>query len=131
MMQNLIWIAVCYGLSIVVVHCCLKRVKREATRHQHYILLTKDNQSNIEWTLRSLFFLAWVNGEEYKITILDESSEDDTMAIITRLSKGRNMDIEQNLDAEGASLLLDRIADDESVVMRLDRQDYHNGAVLQ
>lgn len=82
------WILLGYGLAAVLVHFLhgrLLRRKPEEGRRLHYILVTHNHESQMEWYLRALSWYARLRGESVKVTVLDESSQDDTLAIIQRL----------------------------------------------
>src|SRR5690606_35280098 len=55
---------------------------RQAPRR--YILISHENQQQIEWILRSLLFYSWLKGKEVMITVWDEGSSDDTLKIVER-----------------------------------------------
>jgi hypothetical protein len=55
----------------------------------HYIIVTRNNQDQIEWMVRLLRFHAWLTGKSPFYTFLDASGSAETTAIIHHLMKGR------------------------------------------
>ncbi|MDN4066427.1 hypothetical protein NYE70_15250 [Paenibacillus sp. FSL R5-0407] len=82
------WIVLSYGLAAVLVHFLhgvLLREKPKDGKRLHYILVTHNHGNQMEWYLRALSWYARLRGESVKVTVLDEASQDDTVAIIQRL----------------------------------------------
>ncbi|MEF2968069.1 hypothetical protein V3851_19755 [Paenibacillus sp. M1] len=82
------WILLCYGSAAVLVHFMygfLPRKRPENGKKLHYILVTHNHGNQMEWYLRALSWYARLHGESIKVTVLDEASRDDTLAIIERL----------------------------------------------
>jgi hypothetical protein len=90
---GLLWIVGCYGLSIALVHFYFGKQKLRG-KAVKVLLITKNNQMQIEWYIRSLFFVSRLRGRELSATILDEGSTDETLKIIERLSHTHHMDLE-------------------------------------
>jgi hypothetical protein len=83
MIVGLCWIVGSYALCIGMVHL-IRRLNQARRKNQvpiHYLLLTRNNQTQIEWYLRYLAFIAWWQGRSFKVTLLDDGSTDDTLAI--------------------------------------------------
>jgi hypothetical protein len=87
-LQGMLWIFGIYGLCVVMVHAVHMYMRRcgKLPAKKHYVLVSSDNQLQMEWYLRSLILFSWLRGIEIRITILDEGSTDDTLAIVERLS---------------------------------------------
>lgn len=85
-MLGLFAIVACYGIAVLAVHAWYRRTRRSAKVSSHVVLVTKNNQSSIEWYLRSLFFFSKVRGRTISTTVLDEGSTDDTLDIVRKLS---------------------------------------------
>ncbi|WP_166243613.1 hypothetical protein [Paenibacillus turpanensis] len=85
MVESLLVIVGVYGLCVAWVHWIHARSRGEE-RVPHYILVTHNNQSSIEWVLRLLTCWSWMHGTDVKVTILDAASEDDTLSIIEKRS---------------------------------------------
>ncbi|RCX19089.1 hypothetical protein DFP94_105105 [Fontibacillus phaseoli] len=82
------WILLGYGLAAVLVHFLhgvLLRTKPKDGKKLHYILVTHNHENQMEWYLRALSWYARLRGESVRVTVLDEASQDDTLAIIQRL----------------------------------------------
>lgn len=83
---GLLWIVGCYGLSIAVLHILFGSRKASSKKAARVLLITKNNENQIEWYIRSLFFFSRVKGWELQTTVIDKGSSDDTLKIIERLS---------------------------------------------
>jgi hypothetical protein len=91
---GLLWIVGCYGISIALLHLCFGKQQESKRKAVKVLLITKNNQTQIEWYIRSLFFVSRLRGRELSATILDEGSTDETRKIIERLSHTHRMDLE-------------------------------------
>jgi hypothetical protein len=92
MILGLVWIVGCYAAGIAILHAIHRRWKRQGQpRIIHYILQTRNNGHQVEWYLRSLHFFSWMKGRTIAVTIADEGSTDDTMAIAQRLSQEHHL----------------------------------------
>jgi hypothetical protein len=91
---GLLWIAGCYGLSIAILHLCFRKPQELRGKAVKVLLVTKNNQTQIEWYIRSLFFVSRLRGRELSATVLDEGSTDETVKIIERLSHSDGMNLE-------------------------------------
>ncbi len=60
----------------------------EYSKQPHYFIITKNNQVNIEWYVCSIDFKHWINGEHYRLSIIDLGSNDDTLQIIENFAYG-------------------------------------------
>ncbi|SDE35046.1 hypothetical protein SAMN02799630_05247 [Paenibacillus sp. UNCCL117] len=99
MILGLVWILGCYAAGIAIIHILHWRRKRQAgARMMHYILQTRNNGHQIEWVLRSLHFFSWMRGRAIAVTIADEGSTDDTVAIAERLSQEHHLTIYTHAD---------------------------------
>ncbi|HEX7056203.1 MAG TPA: hypothetical protein VF260_03260 [Bacilli bacterium] len=93
MTESFFAIMAAYVISAVWVHRRFSRSLALGEKARHYVLVTKNNQSQIEWIIRSLLFYSWLRGVWIKITILDQCSSDDTMRIVNRLAACRYMPV--------------------------------------
>lgn len=83
------WILFSYGLAAALVHVLhgmVRQGKRKDCR-VHYILVTSNHENQMEWYLRALSWYARLRGLSLQVTVLDESSQDDTLAILRKLEK--------------------------------------------
>ncbi|OGX61788.1 MAG: hypothetical protein A2189_08340 [Paenibacillus sp. RIFOXYA1_FULL_44_5] len=94
MMMGLLSIIVSYGLGIWLVHILYAKSVRQGKQRIHYVLVTRNNEQQMEWYLRSLLFISWLKGKAVMITIWDEGSVDTTPLIIEKLAKMKNDHIE-------------------------------------
>ncbi|MEK4513092.1 hypothetical protein [Paenibacillus sp. FSL K6-2524] len=90
------WILLGYGLAAVLVHVFHSRYlrsKRKGNKQIHYILVTHNHENQMEWYLRALSWYARLRGESLRVTVLDEGSQDDTLAIMQRMQNMSGMDL--------------------------------------
>lgn len=119
MMLGLVWIVGCYTAGVVILHLLHSQwMKRGADRTVHYVLRTLNNQLQLEWYIRSLYFFSWMKGRTIRITLADEGSTDDTIAIAERLSLEHHLNIcaESSLDWDD---WVRRHEDEQVVVVRI------------
>ncbi|WP_019535681.1 hypothetical protein [Paenibacillus ginsengihumi] len=119
MMIGLLYILGIYAAGLAIIHWLHGRwSKEEGVRRPHYILITRNNQLQIEWYIRSLFFFSRVKGRNMIVTIVDEGSTDDTLDIVMRLAKvyALNVVSEAQWSAEALETLL---GDENAIVVRL------------
>ncbi|MFR9710782.1 hypothetical protein ACL02P_15545 [Paenibacillus sp. MB22_1] len=83
------WILLSYGLAAALVHVLHGIVQQGKRRNRrvHYILVTSNHENQMEWYLRALSWYARLRGLSLQVTVLDESSQDDTLAILRKLEK--------------------------------------------
>jgi hypothetical protein len=93
MVLGLLWIVGMYALCVGIAHLLFVLFQRHPKKLKHYVLVTNNVEQHIEWYLGSLFLFSWLKGTEYKVTVVDEGSTDETLAIIQKLSSKRHMGI--------------------------------------
>jgi hypothetical protein len=122
-MLGLLAIMACYGAAVVLLHWCYRRVRHRAGKASHVVLITNNNQSQIEWYLRSLYFFSSFKGRRIDTTVLDEGSTDDTLRIVERMSLRHPLRIGLS-DTTGAAVdeFLRLHEQDEVIVVRLQQQ---------
>jgi hypothetical protein len=120
---GLLWILGCYGISIAVLHLLFGTRKGGSKKPAKVLLVTKNNQNQIEWYIRSLFFFSRVKGYEVTATIFDEGSSDDTRKIIERLSHTYLLDLRYQTDYEAVDQFLRQHGDPVVIVHLSNRQD--------
>lgn len=113
---GLLWILSCYGISIAVLHLLFGIRKGRSKKPTNVLLVTKNNQNQIEWYIRSLFFFSRVKGNEVTATIVDEGSSDDTRRIIERLSHIHSLELRYQSDYDAVDHYL-RQHDNEPVIV--------------
>jgi hypothetical protein len=92
MVQLLIWIIIAYAAGALAVHIAYRRLQGTSDS-KHYVLYTLNDQRHIEWAVRSLMLFYWLRNKTISITIIDEGSTDDTLAIVRSLSKRHTLDV--------------------------------------
>lgn len=78
-------IAVLLG-SIWRLYSSLRREGFEQ-KTKHFIVISANSQSSIEWWLRSYVFWNWIHGNACRFTCIDLGSTDDTLLILERLMR--------------------------------------------
>ncbi|UUZ82624.1 hypothetical protein LJK88_00580 [Paenibacillus sp. P26] len=123
MLIGLVGIVGRYAAGIVLVHWLHRRWKgQEKTRTVHYLLITWNHQNQVEWFIRSLHFFSWLKGRAIAVTVADEGSSDDTLAIVRRLSQEHHLNIcmSETMDLEE---WVREHEDEQVMVVRLSQQD--------
>jgi hypothetical protein len=122
-MLGLIAIMACYLMAVVLLHAYGRLLSRRNVRQPfHVVLITKNNQSKIEWYVRSLYFFCKLKGRQIDTTVLDEGSTDDTLRIVERLSLKHPMQIE-SYGEEAVDDFLRRHEQEDVIVVRLHQQE--------
>ena len=98
MVAQLIWITAVYVSAAVIIHMLHNREqKRQSPRVVewiHYILITRNHESVVEWYIRALTFHAFLSGKRLRVTFMDEDSRDGTRGIVSRmLHNGCSIDL--------------------------------------
>ncbi|SDS98372.1 hypothetical protein SAMN05444162_2766 [Paenibacillaceae bacterium GAS479] len=88
MYEILISVIACYGTAAVVVHLAKRSTARKAQAESHYILMTQDDESQLEHCIRSLQAHSRRSGKSMRITIWDQGSKDDTVLIARYCGNG-------------------------------------------
>ncbi|UKS26126.1 hypothetical protein LOZ80_32025 [Paenibacillus sp. HWE-109] len=120
---GLLWILGCYGISIAVLHLLIGNRKGKGKKPTKILLVTKNNQNQIEWYIRSLFFFSRVKGNEVTATIFDEGSSDDTRKIIERLSYTHSLNLNQGTDSSSVDDYLSRNEQEALIVVHLSNRE--------
>jgi hypothetical protein len=74
-----------YGLCVTLIHVWYSR-RSDEPQVIHYVLITNNHQTQIEWYVRYFLFRSWVKGRETKITVAEQGSTEETLEIANRLS---------------------------------------------
>jgi hypothetical protein len=120
---GLLWIVGCYGVSIVLLHLIYGIRYRKRNEASRVLLITRNNQLQIEWYIRSLFFFSRIKGRDIAATILDDGSTDDTMKIIERLSQRHTLDVEVYPQGRSLEELLEEHENEDLLVVNLSNRD--------
>ncbi|TXK80957.1 hypothetical protein [Paenibacillus sp. N3.4] len=120
---GLLWILGCYGISIALLHLLLGSRKGGNRKEANILLVTKNNQNQIEWYIRSLFFFSRVKGNEVTATIFDEGSTDDTMKIIERLSHTHLLKLRCQTEHDAIDEYLHQHGDERLIVVNLSNRE--------
>lgn len=95
----------------------------------HIVLLLQDSQSKVEWVFRSLQQMSHLTGKPLSFTCIDFGSQDDTLAIIERLSYNIH-DIHILLEHHGGQDILNEMNHVSSKKDRIfiDLRNYYEGS---
>ncbi|WP_010499453.1 hypothetical protein [Paenibacillus elgii] len=123
MMLGLAWIIGCYAAGVAIIHWLHWQWRRYGKpRTTHYVLQTYNNQLQVEWYLRSLYFFSWMKGKAISVTLADEGSTDDTLDIARRLSLEHQLSICTIAERDLEKWAL-KHADEQVVVVRLNQNE--------
>jgi hypothetical protein len=120
---GLLWILGCYGLSIALLHIYFGTRLNKARKAVKVLLITKNNQDQIEWYIRSMFFFSRLRGRDLTATILDEGSTDETIQIIERLSHKHQMNVERSSPGQSLDETLRMYGNDPVILVNLSSTD--------
>lgn len=63
-----------------------KRDKDNEKQINHYFIIVKNSQIDIEWVIRSINYKNWLKGRQRKISVFDFDSKDDSIAILEKMT---------------------------------------------
>ncbi|WP_342547759.1 hypothetical protein NST69_28665 [Paenibacillus sp. FSL P2-0089] len=90
MIAQLIWIISIYASAAALVQLLHHREETRAAartgKRLHYILITRNHEAVVEWYLRVFAVYACWIGRPLQITLVDDGSEDRTMAVASRMA---------------------------------------------
>ncbi|WNR44685.1 hypothetical protein [Paenibacillus roseipurpureus] len=112
----------CYGASIIIMHLLLG-ARKGSKKPTTIVLVTKNNQSQIEWVIRSLFFFSKVKGSQVTATVFDEGSSDDTQEIVERLSQTYAVELRVQFEYDAIDRFLSQHEDDPVVIVHLSNRE--------
>lgn len=113
----------CYGVSIIMLHLLFGARKGSKKKPATILLVTKNNQNQIEWVIRSLFFFSHVKGNHVRATIIDEGSSDDTKEIIVRLSQTYAVELRDQSEYDAVDRFLSQHDEDPVVILHLSNRE--------
>jgi hypothetical protein len=123
MVLGLLWIFGSYAASIAVVHWFYRRRHVDDRQITYFLLITYNNQLQVEWYIRSLHFFSRLKGREIRVSFMDEGSTDDTLPIIERFCREDELDV-QLFDLAGSmDNWISEHEDKQVIVVRLGAQD--------
>ncbi len=105
MLWGMLWIFGVYGAAIVMLHLVFSAHKRRhrSSAKTTFVLITHNNDTQIEWYLRPLIFVSKLRGRQIGILLFDEGSTDSTLAICRRIAAERSQSdiqiMEESLEA--------------------------------
>lgn len=119
MIWGLLAIFGAYGLAAAILHTAYAiKQRRGGVVGTTFLLITRNNELQVEWYLRSLLFVSRLRGRKIHIAVSDEGSEDDTLAIVRRLAAGKEAGVIRILDSSVEAYLADH-PNDPIVIHRI------------
>jgi hypothetical protein len=123
MMVGLLWIFGSYAVSISLIHWCYRRERQVGRKAVRIWLITYNNQMQVEWFIRSLHFFSWLKGRHIQMTLADEGSTDETLAIAERLRVHYLIDIKKFTEHDALEEWIVHNEDQQVMVVRLGQQE--------
>lgn len=122
MIEWLLWIIGIYGFCLAVVHAVYAFQQRQGyePRTTYFALSTQNNETTIEWYLRSLVFVSWLRARHIAIVVFDEGSTDETLTIVRHLANKRPL-LRVDIAEESLEAFLEKHGQDSVVIHRLPR----------
>lgn len=117
----LLWIVGIYGVCVAAIHAVYAYKRRQGyePRTTYFVLSTQNNETTIEWYLRSLVFVSWLRARHIAIVIFDEGSKDETIAIIQRFAERCAASVRIEFAEESMEEFLEQHKQDAVVLYRL------------
>ncbi len=102
MVAQLIWIAAVYASAVAIIHMLHSREQTRQTPRArkwiHYILITRNHETVVEGYIRALNVCALLTGKRLRMTLMDDSSSDGTLEIVSRMARsGSPIDLVQTM----------------------------------
>lgn len=120
---GLLFIAGCFGLSILSVHAIYYFYKRKKNSKTRIVVITTHNNENqIEREIYSIISRASLRGKYVAITVFDAGSTDDTLSIIERINRKRAC-IDVHLSMDGLEKFLELHKEDEVKIIPLHKSN--------
>lgn len=87
MVESVIIIISCYLISALMVHIAYGWLPHMRGMVEHYVLVTHNNEHQAEFVLRAITWYSRLRGKESRISVIDQSSSDQTVRIIKCLDR--------------------------------------------
>lgn len=99
MVAQLIWILVVYASAVVFVHLLHNQEEtRQSARSGkwiHYILITRNHESVVEWYIRAFTLHSFLTGKRLRVTCMDDHSSDGTLLLVSKMKlSGSSLEVE-------------------------------------
>lgn len=112
-----------YGICAALIHMFYARQRKAGkVRRYHLVLVTRNNQAEIEWYLYAYLFVSWLRGRETTVTVFDDGSTDDTWTILRRIAE-RNPQVKLHSSTAGMETFLRDHSDEALLVLHLERRE--------
>jgi hypothetical protein len=127
MVNGLLWIIGIFGICTALVHglywmqrtlTAEKQTAKVNKKTIHVALVTLNNQTQIEWYLRSFLWISVMRGRSIYVTVFDAGSTDETLAIIAKLASVRD-NIKVEVSTEGVTSYMSQHKEDTVIVLHL------------
>jgi glycosyltransferase involved in cell wall biosynthesis len=135
MVIGLLWIFGIYGFCTACIHLLhwlgrgayagrdFEYAKRKTT---YVVLITMNNQLQIEWYVRSYLMVSLLRGRLIDLTVFDAGSTDDTLLIVQKLALTRD-NIKVEATTEGLEAFIEAHQDDQVVQLHLANRNLQEG----
>ncbi|MEK3719081.1 hypothetical protein [Paenibacillus sp. FSL H8-0034] len=123
MMVGLLWIVGSYAASIVLMHWYYRRELQASPKKVYVWLITYNNQTQVEWFIRSLQFFSKLKGRDIQMIVADQGSTDETLAIAERLRVTYQIEIQSFDEQNTLDEWIARHDDQQVMVIRLGHQE--------
>jgi hypothetical protein len=127
MVIGLLWIVGIYVFCTALVHGMYELQRK--TKSVHVALITLNNQTQIEWYLRSFLWVSRLRGRSIYVTVFDTGSTDETVAIVEKLAAQRD-NIKVEVSAEGVPQYMNQHKKDEIIVLQLMNRTAKDGWLI-
>jgi hypothetical protein len=129
MVIGLLWIIGIFGLCMVLVHGSYWLQRKTLDKTVHVVVVTFNNQTQIEWYLRSFLWVSWVRGRSINVAVFDAGSMDETVAIVQKLAAARE-NVQVELSTEGISEYLNQHLNEEVIFLQLMNRTAKDGWLI-
>lgn len=116
------WFISSYTLCALLVHAAHYYYKDKGSPEKHIVLVTRNNQLELEWVIRSLRLFAWIRGQALRITLVDQGSQDDTVWIAEHFAGRCSEGVRFIQTKDGADAYLASLIKQPDQVIRMDLQ---------
>ncbi|WP_052339845.1 hypothetical protein [Gorillibacterium massiliense] len=112
-----------YGACAALIHLFhARQAGKENAPQYRLVLITHNNQAQIEWYVYAYLFVSWLRGRQTVIDIFDDGSDDETWTILERIAE-RNSDVRLHMGTLELNDFLEKHQEDHLLVLHLEKLD--------